>query len=99
MVDKRALVPWGPNILPEQDECITHGCPNKKSEGMFVGALCAPCYAMITTGRENPSMAWFMQEITMLREENRALWNRMEFSLDGEPVDPEEPPLKKRIGK
>ena len=47
-------------------ECAVYGCTNKNTEGRFIGDFCAPCYRMITTGRQNPSNAWFMKEITFL---------------------------------
>lgn len=31
-------------------ECIAAGCGNRRSEGLFIGELCAPCYKMIATG-------------------------------------------------
>ena len=34
-------------------KCIVKGCPNKKSEGVFVGAVCGPCYTLLTTGELN----------------------------------------------
>ena len=31
-------------------KCIVMGCENMAGEGRFVGALCASCHSMITTG-------------------------------------------------
>lgn len=30
--------------------CMVHGCENRSHQGCFVGDMCAPCYAMITSG-------------------------------------------------
>ena len=32
------------------EKCIVFGCTNKKSQGSFVGDICAPCYKIITDG-------------------------------------------------
>lgn len=34
----------------KDEECILHGCTNKKSEGNFIGDICVPCYKIITQG-------------------------------------------------
>ena len=50
---REALIKLGGTPPPERTEdkkCIVHGCPNRKSEGNFVGDLCAPCHQFITTG-------------------------------------------------
>jgi len=31
-------------------KCIVLGCENHEHEGRFVGALCAPCHHILTTG-------------------------------------------------
>jgi hypothetical protein len=33
-----------------EDKCLVHGCTNHKHEGTFIGDLCAPCYALLTSG-------------------------------------------------
>jgi hypothetical protein len=41
--------------------CIVYNCPNKENEGLFIGALCAPCYEHITEkpkGKREYSQAW-----------------------------------------
>ena len=47
-------------------KCIVKGCVNRSHEGKFVGEMCGPCYELITTGKHNPSNAWFIQEIEYL---------------------------------
>lgn len=32
------------------DKCIVKDCPNRKGEGRFIGDLCSPCHAMLSTG-------------------------------------------------
>lgn len=44
-------------------KCIVHGCQNHTHQGKFVGDLCMPCHIMLTTGRRNPSNAWFEVEL------------------------------------
>ena len=34
-----------------KSKCIVKDCPNKRSQGVFVGDLCAPCHDFITTGK------------------------------------------------
>ena len=48
-------------------KCYVYGCENETEYGPFVGPLCGPCYEMLTTGKYNPSKAWFIQEIDSLR--------------------------------
>lgn len=36
--------------VPKGNKCIVKDCPNHKGEGRFVGDLCGPCHAMLTTG-------------------------------------------------
>jgi len=45
-------------------KCIVYGCVNHNNEGQFIGELCAPCYAMITSGIITPSknFLWKNQE-------------------------------------
>ena len=31
-------------------KCITHGCPNHKNQGSFIGDMCAPCSNMLISG-------------------------------------------------
>lgn len=31
-------------------KCIVFGCQNRPDAGVFVGVLCRPCHAMLTTG-------------------------------------------------
>lgn len=49
-------------------KCVVKGCSNHSDEGEFVGEFCRPCYTMLTTGKVNPSPAWFVKEITNARE-------------------------------
>lgn len=32
------------------NKCIVFGCKNHSHEGLFIGDVCKPCYAVITTG-------------------------------------------------
>jgi len=34
-----------------KSKCIVKDCPNKRSQGEFIGDLCAPCHNFITTGK------------------------------------------------
>ena len=36
-------------------KCIVKGCNNHRDEGFFRGAMCGPCYHMITTGEIGPT--------------------------------------------
>lgn len=49
-------------------KCIVKGCNNCSHEGRFIGDLCAPCYTMLTTGKLNPSNAWFVRAIEGAKE-------------------------------
>ena len=49
--------------------CIVKGCENHEQEGWFVGNLCKPCHTMLTTGKVNPSNAWFVRAIEGAKEE------------------------------
>lgn len=40
------------------DKCIVFGCTNHKSQGEFVGNLCAPCHQYLTTGRVGPTISF-----------------------------------------
>lgn len=53
----------------ESCKCVVKGCSNRSDEGEFVGEFCRPCYTMLTTGKLNPSSAWFVKEITNAKEE------------------------------
>lgn len=48
-------------------KCYVYGCENETEYGPFIGPMCGPCYEMLTTGKYNPSKAWFIQEIDSLR--------------------------------
>lgn len=50
-------------------KCVVKGCSNHSDEGEFVWEFCSPCYTMLTTGKLNPSSAWFVKEITNAKEE------------------------------
>ena len=39
-------------------KCIVKDCSNHMYEGRFVGVLCTPCYAFITTGEGTYSQAY-----------------------------------------
>ncbi len=55
-------------------QCIVHGCTNKKHEGIFVGDICMPCYEIITTGKICPSRNF----IVGMDMERKALKERVE---------------------
>ena len=38
--------------------CIVHGCVNHRHQGRFIGDLCAPCHAYITSGRVGPTTSF-----------------------------------------
>ena len=38
--------------------CIVHGCVNRRHQGRFIGDLCAPCHAYITSGRVGPTASF-----------------------------------------
>ena len=48
------------------DRCIVARCSNHKSQGRFVGDLCAPCHHYITTGRIGATDS-FLGELTAVR--------------------------------
>lgn len=56
-------------------KCIVEGCTNRHGEGRFVGDICAPCYAMITTGKRGPSFAWFAKPWVSLTDKEIDTWN------------------------
>jgi|APGre2960657373_1045057.scaffolds.fasta_scaffold178160_2 hypothetical protein len=39
-------------------KCIVKDCANHASQGKFIGSLCAPCHAFITTGVGKYSQAY-----------------------------------------
>lgn len=43
-------------------KCIVHGCTNCTDAGYFIGDLCTPCHAMITTGRVPENGPTFIHE-------------------------------------
>lgn len=49
-------------------KCVVKGCCNSSDEGGLWGVY-RPCYTMLTTGKLNPSCAWFVKEITNAKEE------------------------------
>ena len=32
------------------DQCIIHGCTNRKNQGIFIGDICLPCSNMLVSG-------------------------------------------------
>jgi hypothetical protein len=50
-------------------KCIVKGCTNHTHEGTFVGNLCKACHTMLSTGKLNPSNAWFVKAIEQARED------------------------------
>ena len=44
-------------------ECIIHGCTNKKSEGVFTGNICNPCYKLIIEGKINKEVIHNTQRV------------------------------------
>lgn len=60
-----ACEPWGfPRLIPYSEQlvtvtkCIVKDCGNEPSEGEFIGPLCMPCHAYITTGKGTESQAY-----------------------------------------
>lgn len=56
-------------------KCIVKGCSNHQHEGLFVGALCAPCYRMLTTGKIGNGATF----VHIMRDEMvriRSLWSK-----------------------
>ncbi len=41
--------------MNQSRKCIVHGCSNHSRQGAFVGDLCSPCYAYLTTGNIGPT--------------------------------------------
>lgn len=46
--------------MKQDKNCIVKDCPNKKSQGVFFGDICGPCYHFITQGgKENANSTVF----------------------------------------
>jgi len=70
-------------------KCIVEGCTNHQHEGAFVGDICRPCYAMITTGKRSPSNAWFAKPWVWLTTEEiwQVCWTSAEGGITGDRED------------
>lgn len=48
--------------------CMVHGCENRSDQGCFVGDMCAPCYAMITSGDTSIRSTNFISKLKTITE-------------------------------
>jgi hypothetical protein len=63
-------------------KCIVINCSNRNNEGGFIGNLCSPCYAFITTGKGRYSQMYRNSVGIVLREVGQVLIEKGEWNED-----------------
>ena len=70
---------WKQMEIKRAGTCIVNGCYNHESEGTFIGAMCSPCYEMITRGKPDSHSNNF---INQLNNDYKALQKQVNDVVD-----------------